>query len=73
MLVHPDGSELITLNPVGTIVWEVLAHGVDTAALTDAIATRFAEVPREDLERDCAAFIKELDELGLIVADDAAG
>lgn len=73
VLVRPDGTELITLNPVGTMVWEALAQPRDPGALADELNGRFGAVGREALERDCAEFVAQLRELGLVVADDAHG
>ena len=72
ILVHPDGTELVTLNPVGTMVWEALAEARDPEALADELTGHVGAVARDDLERDCTRFVAQLQELGL-VADDADG
>lgn len=68
MVVRPDGSELLTLNPVGTIVWDELAAGADRAALVDAVARRFPAVERSRIERDVDAFLDQLLAAGLVVS-----
>jgi hypothetical protein len=70
VLLDPDGSELITLNPVGTIVWDAI-DGLPPEAITDLVHPHFEGVTREQLVTDVRAFLDELEELGVIVpADD---
>jgi hypothetical protein len=67
MLVTPDGSELLSLNPVGTLVWELLdEHDGDAARLADALLPQFEGVERDDLERDVAEFVATLEQEGLV-------
>ena len=67
-LLDASGTEMIVLNPVGTMVWEVL----DAPAAPDAIAAllepRFdGDVSREQLASDVREFLDELAGLGLVV------
>ena len=41
MLLDPSGRELITLNPVGSVVWETLDGTLDVAGITDRLLPRF--------------------------------
>lgn len=68
MVVRPDGSELLTLNPVGTIVWDALDGGAERTALIDAVAARFPSVERARIERDVDAFLDQLAGAGLVVS-----
>jgi len=69
VLLDPDGSELITLNPVGTIIWDAI-DGLPPDAITDLVHPQFDGVTRDRLESDVRAFLGELEELGVIVPTD---
>jgi hypothetical protein len=66
MLVSADGSELLTLNPVGSAIWAALADEQDAASLTALLAQRHPRVERDRLRRDVDAFIAELEAAGLV-------
>jgi hypothetical protein len=73
VLVDPDGVELITLNTVGTLVWEELDGARDAADLAAVLLGRFEDVTRAQLESDITAFLSEVDAAGLVCeGDDAA-
>ena len=67
MLVAPDGTELITLNPTGPAVWETLADEGDPAALAAKLHEQRPEVPLDRLEADVRDFLTELEVAGLVV------
>ena len=69
MLVAPDGTELITLNPTGTAVWEKLGDEGNPAALAAKLHEQLPEVPLERLESDVRDFLTELEAAGLVVAE----
>jgi hypothetical protein len=69
MLVAPDGTELITLNPTGTAVWETLADEGDPGALAAKLHEERPEVPLDRLESDVRGFLTELEVAGLVVAE----
>jgi hypothetical protein len=69
VLLDSDGSELITLNPVGTLVWDAV-DGLPPDEITDLLHPRFEGVSREQLAADVRAFLVELEELGVIVPAD---
>ncbi len=60
VLVDGAGIELITLNPVGTLVWNALDGEQDAAALAESLAGRFEGVTRDQLETDIVEFLSEL-------------
>ena len=66
MLVSPDGSELISLNAVGTMVWDLLATAGDAGDLAAQMHPRFEGVSLDELERDIQAFLDILHEQGLV-------
>jgi hypothetical protein len=67
MLVDPSGTELLTLNPVGTLVWEALDGKRDIEELIDQLLPQFVDVSREELEQDVVEFLEELESSELIV------
>jgi len=67
-LVNPEGTELITLNQVGTLVWDALAAGspVEAQVLHRTVQDAFPAVEVAVIARDVDAFVAELQSLGLI-------
>jgi hypothetical protein len=66
VIVDPAGTELLTLNHVGTIVWQALDGERDESSITDELATRFPDVPRATLEADVRRFLAELEGVNLV-------
>lgn len=60
VLVHPDGREMLTLNALGTRVWEALDGTNDEPAIVASLSEEFPEVDRSEIEKDVGAFIAEL-------------
>lgn len=54
------------LNPVGSLVWELVA-GLDEPAIARAVAERFA-VPLERASEDVRTFLADLTARGLVEA-----
>jgi hypothetical protein len=73
VLVDPSGRELITLNRVGTLVWQLLDGSRDLADLSRAVATDFPAVPADRVAADVEAFVTELALLGLATDGPAPG
>jgi hypothetical protein len=71
MLVSPDGAELISLNAVGTMVWELLNAAGDAGRLAAELHPRFEGVTLDELQRDIADFLEELRKQGLVRETDA--
>ena len=69
VLLDPEGTELITLNPVGTLVWDAI-DGVPPDAIADLLLPQFEGVSREQLATDVRTFLDDLEELGVIVPAD---
>ena len=69
VLLDPAGRELITLNPVGSVVWELADGDHSVEELAGRLAQRFPAVPAEQVAADVAAFVAELSSMGLLVAD----
>lgn len=66
VLVDPEGRELLTLNEVGTLVWEAIDGTRDEGQLVALLAHRFPEVERSQIETDVGTFIVELRSSGLV-------
>ena len=71
MLVSPDGSELLSLNAVGTLVWDLLGTPGDAEDLAARLHPQFEDVPRDELEQDIRQFLDNLLEEGLVQETDA--
>ena len=69
MLVAPDGTELITLNPTGTAVWDTLGELGDPAAIASRLHETRPNVALDVLETDVRSFLAELEEASLVVAE----
>ena len=67
VLVDPAGRKLITLNAVGSLVWEALATDGDAPSLAAALHPRFTGVDVQQLQADIASFLDELRAVGLVV------
>ncbi|MEX1007932.1 MAG: PqqD family protein [Acidimicrobiia bacterium] len=69
MLVAPDGTELITLNPTGTAVWDALADATEPSEIAARLHKTRTDVALDVLESDVLAFLTELEEAELVVAE----
>lgn len=69
VILDGRGSTLITLNPVGTILWHQLNEPREPAALVDHLARTFPDVEREQLHEDVGEFFESLLREGLVVAE----
>ncbi len=66
VLIDAQGTELITLNALGTRVWQALDGARDDEAITGEITARFADVDPRRITDDVHGFLDELLQLGLI-------
>lgn len=67
-LLDATGTEMIVLNPVGTMVWEVLDAPADADGIARMLEPRFDDVSLEQLASDVREFLDELAGLGLVVS-----
>jgi hypothetical protein len=73
VLVDPEGKELLTLNAVGTMVWEELDGRRGASELAAALVARFDGVTEPEIARDIEEFLADVEAAGLVCeADDAA-
>ncbi len=68
MLVTSDGTQLLTLNPTGSAIWNGLAHHDTAEALAQHLRERHASIELAQLEQDVAAFLAELERAAVVVA-----
>lgn len=66
VLLDPSGGEYFGLDEVGVRIWDLLPAHPTPAALAERLTEEY-DAPRERLEADAAAFLGELDRLGLVV------
>jgi hypothetical protein len=70
MLIDRASSELVTLNPVGSVVWQALAaEPMNLAALIDVVTAAFPGVPHAQISTDVETFLDELVQLGFVSTD----
>ena len=68
VLVLPDGTEVITLNAVGTMVWDALDEHHNVHDIASSVRARFDDVDVPHVTADVGHFLAELRDLGLVTA-----
>jgi hypothetical protein len=71
VLLDQEGQELLTLNPVGTLIWKAIETPVEIDRLEAELFTQLEGVEREVFSRDLLAFVESLRSEGLIIVDGA--
>ena len=66
VLVDPAGQELITLNSVGTLVWDALDGRRGVPELCRVVSDQYPSTPAAQVEADVRSFLDELSGLGLL-------
>jgi Coenzyme PQQ synthesis protein D (PqqD) len=66
VVIDPNGKELVTLNEVGTMIWEHLDGERDVPVLVDELLPRFDGVTREQFDRDLRGYLDELRDVGIL-------
>jgi coenzyme PQQ synthesis protein D (PqqD) len=67
VLLDPDAVRMLTLNPVGTLVWELLDEDRTCAELVTLLTPKVRGVTAEQLEADVRSFLDELVEARVVV------
>src|SRR5438876_94714 len=70
VLIDPVGLEMLTLNAVGTLVWNELDGEKDVPELANAVLGRVTGVGLDALVADVGAFVASLEDAGLVVVGD---
>lgn len=73
LLLDSSGSEIITLNPVGSLIWNSLDEPSDAETTAARLSVHFPDIAPDVVLRDVNQFLDQLREAGLVVIDDAAG
>ncbi len=60
IILDASGAQLITLNAVGTILWEYLDEPRTSNELVEHLSDRFSEVSRDDIRVDVDDFLESL-------------
>ncbi len=67
MLIDQASSELVTLNPVGSLIWRTLAEASSSVArLAGVVSAEFPQVGLTQATADVEAFLDELVRLGFV-------
>jgi hypothetical protein len=70
VLLDPSAAKMLTLNAVGTLVWQLLDDDRTCAELTTRLLPQVRGVSAEQLEVDVASFLGELVEAGVVITRD---
>ena len=73
VLLDRDAVRMLTLNPVGTLVWQLLDDDRTCGELTALLLPKVRGVTEQELERDVASFLDAMVEAGVVVASDEPG
>ena len=71
VVLDAQGAAIITLSPVGSLIWDSLPCSEDDAVVS--LAARFPDVAESVLRTDVDAFLAELLANSLIMEIDASG
>jgi hypothetical protein len=69
ILLGADDKELLTLNPVGSVIWALLEQDRDADELVALVIERFPDAPAAEVPQNVADFLRELDGAGLLHPD----
>jgi len=70
VLLDRNAVRMLTLNPVGTLVWQLLDEDRTCAELATLLLPKVRGVTAEQLELDVAAFLDELTDAGVVITSD---
>lgn len=65
ILLNMESEEYFSLNEIGTIFYELLQEHKNLEVVLQELQNHF-DAPKEQLERDLTAFVKTLEEKGLL-------
>ncbi len=68
VVLDAAGTTLITLNPVGSVLWGQLEEPSDTERLAEVLGERFPDEDPSALRGDVESFVAELVDTGLLLA-----
>ena len=65
VIVDLDSSELYSLNPTATVIWEACEEETTLGEVVDRIVEEF-EVEREVAKEDCLEFLEKFSNEGIV-------
>jgi hypothetical protein len=65
VIVSPTSGEIRVLNHVGAQIWQLIAAGLKTEAIEQAVAEQY-NLSAQQAHKDVSAFLEELNNRGLI-------
>lgn len=65
VILHLGNGTYYGLDPMGTVMWEMLKQGMGPQQICQAIAERFA-TPLEQVEADVRCFLSDLKEHSIV-------
>jgi SynChlorMet cassette protein ScmD len=68
LLFNPDTGNTFALNPLGVLIWKMIAEGTSLREITEATREETEDFPSEG-ENEVADFIAEILRLGLAARD----
>lgn len=66
VLLNTDTEDFISLNPVGSVIWESIVKSGNLDDAYAAVAAAF-DVPNDVLTADVQSFVQRLHELGVVL------
>src|SRR5258707_1016294 len=72
VLMNIKGGHMITLNPIGSIVWQQVSDGRSPEQIADRLTSEFA-IPREQAAADVSEFLEQLEAQHLIESAELSG
>jgi len=68
VLLHLDSGAYHGLNPIGTLIWNLIGEGAKLSDVIDGVRTKLTDPPA-DLQADIEAFIHDLAERDLLTLE----
>jgi len=65
IVFDPENNKAMTLNRVGTVIWESIENGLSEEQIADAVTENFS-VERAVAEKDISNFLETLRNKGLL-------
>jgi hypothetical protein len=72
VLLAPGAADLVVLDGVGSLIWQLLGQPIEYEELRDDLASHFASDARR-LEDELSAFLRDLEARGALVLEAAEG
>jgi hypothetical protein len=67
VLIDAQGTEIITLNRLGTLVWQALDGEHDANGIVRQVTAMFEDIDPQRITQDVELFLDELNRLSLVV------